>query len=105
MIRVAGLVSGRLAPRWAAVLFGLCAWLLTGGARAQAAPDMEILPAAPKDVGFDQHIGQDAPLDATFQDETGKTVRFGDLFADRPVVLQLAYDTCPCSAACRRRVS
>jgi len=88
-------------------LFGLCASLLAGGARAQAAPDMEILPPPPKDVGFDQHIGDDVPLDATFQDEMGKAVHLGDFFADRPVVLQLAYDTCPmlCSLSAQGLVS
>src|SRR5216684_746918 len=90
-----------------AALLGLCSSLLVSGARAQAAPDMEILPPPPKDVGFDQHIGQDAPLDATFQDEMGKTVRLGDFFADKPVVLQLAYDTCPmlCSLSAQGLVS
>jgi len=90
-----------------AALFCLSTSLLAGGARAQAAPDMEILPPPPKDVGFDQHIGQDAPLDATFQDEMGKSVRLGDFFSDKPVVLQLAYDTCPmlCSLSAQGLVS
>jgi len=90
-----------------AALLGLCAALLTGGAHAQAAPDMEIMPPPPKDVGFDQHIGQDVPLDATFQNEMGKAVRLGDLFADKPIVLQLAYDTCPmlCSLSAQGLVS
>jgi protein SCO1/2 len=90
-----------------ALLVGLCTWLLAGGAIAQAAPDMEILPPPPKDVGFDQHIGQDAPLDSVFQDETGKAVRLGAFFAERPVVLQLAYDTCPmlCSLSAQGLVS
>jgi protein SCO1/2 len=65
------------------------------GARAQAAPDMEILPPPPKEVGFDQHIGEPLPLDAVFKDETGKDVRLGDYFSDKPVVLSFAYDTCP----------
>ena len=91
----------------AAALLGMCIALLASGARAQAAPDMEILPPPPKDVGFDQHIGQDAPLDATFQNEMGKTIRLGDLFADKPIVLQLAYDTCPmlCSLSAQGLVS
>jgi protein SCO1/2 len=61
----------------------------------QAAPDVEILPPPPKEVGFDQNIGQDLPLDATFRDETGKVVRLADYFSDKPVVLSFAYDTCP----------
>jgi len=90
-----------------AALLGMCTALLAGDAHAQAAPDMEIMPPPPKDVGFDQHIGQDVPLDATFQNEMGKAVRLGDLFADKPIVLQLAYDTCPmlCSLSAQGLVS
>lgn len=69
--------------------------LFAAGAKGQAAQPMEILPPTPKDVGFDQHIGQSVPLDATFKDEAGKPVHLGDYFADKPVVLSLAYDTCP----------
>jgi protein SCO1/2 len=48
-----------------------------------------------RDVGFDQRLGQPLPLDATFRDETGRTVRLGDYFGKRPVVLSLAYYECP----------
>jgi protein SCO1/2 len=64
-------------------------------AHAQAAPDMEILPPVPKEVGFDQNIGQSLPLDAVFHDEAGQTVHLGDYFANKPVVLSLAYFSCP----------
>ena len=82
----------RLLAAAAVALFALFA---PGGARSQAAPDMEILPPPPKEVGFDQNIGQSLPLDAVFKDETGKNVRLGDYFTDKPVVLSFAYDTCP----------
>lgn len=49
-----------------------------------------------KDVGIDQKLNQPVPVDATFVDETGQTVRFGSYFADgKPVVLQMAYYRCP----------
>ena len=65
-------------------------------ARAQAVPEVEVLPPLPKEVGFDQNIGQWVPLDATFRDETGAVVHLGDFFSSgKPVVLSLAYDTCP----------
>ncbi len=47
------------------------------------------------DVGLDQKLGERIPLDLVFRDETGRRVRLGDLFGDRPVVLTLAYDRCP----------
>jgi protein SCO1/2 len=78
------------------VLLACAMALASTGARGQAVPEVEVLPPLPKDVGFDQNIGQFVPLDATFRDETGAPVRFGDFFAEgKPVVLSLAYDTCP----------
>jgi protein SCO1 len=82
------------APRRAASLLALAVSLLTVLARGQA-PAIDLSPPPPKNVGFDQNIGRTVPLDATFRDETGKTVRLGDYFADKPVVLSLAYFACP----------
>ncbi|HET6898577.1 MAG TPA: SCO family protein [Vicinamibacteria bacterium] len=48
-----------------------------------------------RDVGFDQHLGDVVPLDAVFRDESGRTVKLGDYFGRRPVVLSLAYYECP----------
>lgn len=80
---------------WFAAPFVVATWLVAAGARAQMAPDVEILPLPPKDVGFDQNIGKFVPLDALFRDETGRPVHLGDFFSDKPIVLSLAYDTCP----------
>ena len=56
-------------------------------------------PLALRAVGLDQKLGEQAPLDAEFRDETGKTVRLGDYFGTRPVILTFAYyrcqDLCP----------
>ena len=52
-------------------------------------------PPALRDVGFDQKLDQQVPPDLQFRDETGKTVRFGDYFTDKPVILVLAYYRCP----------
>jgi protein SCO1/2 len=46
-------------------------------------------------VGIDQKIGQQLPLDLEFKDETGRPVKLGDFFGTRPVVLALAYYECP----------
>ncbi len=53
------------------------------------------LPASLNGVRFDQRLNQQLPLDPTFHDEAGKLVRFGDYFADKPVILVLAYFRCP----------
>jgi len=54
-----------------------------------------IRPAILKNVGIDQRIGQQLPLDLTFRDETGRNVRIGEFFRGKPVVLALAYYDCP----------
>ena len=46
-------------------------------------------------VGIDQHLNQALPLDLHFRDEAGNTVRFGDYFGKRPVILSLVYYRCP----------
>jgi protein SCO1/2 len=48
-----------------------------------------------RDVGIDQRLGQQLPLDALFADEAGKPVRLGQYFGKRPVLLVLAYYNCP----------
>jgi protein SCO1/2 len=53
------------------------------------------LPAALREIGFDQNIDQRVPLDTTFRNEAGATVRLGDYFGVRPVVLVFAYYDCP----------
>src|SRR5262249_21140333 len=62
-------------------------------AAARAAPT---LPPLLRQVGIEQRLNEQVPLDLTFRDETGQEVRFGDYFGDRrPVVLVLAYYGCP----------
>lgn len=52
-------------------------------------------PAALTNVGIDQHLDQQLPLDLKFRDEFGKPVKLGDYFGQRPVILTLVYYTCP----------
>ncbi|MEA2625348.1 MAG: hypothetical protein QOD06_1393 [Candidatus Binatota bacterium] len=46
-------------------------------------------------VNFEQRLDQPLPLDLRFRDESGTSIRLGDLFHGRPVVLTLAYYRCP----------
>jgi protein SCO1/2 len=55
----------------------------------------EGLPRVLQGVGFDQRLDQQVPLDAVFRDETGRSVRLGDCFGEKPVILVLAYYKCP----------
>jgi protein SCO1 len=52
-------------------------------------------PGILQNIGIDQKIGQQLPLDLVFKDETGRDVRLGEYFGRRPVVLALAYYDCP----------
>ena len=53
------------------------------------------LPKVLKDVGIDQRLNEQIPLDAVFKDEQGRDVRLGELFKGKPVVLSLVYYQCP----------
>ena len=63
-----------------------------GGASAQ---NSTVLPPQLQDVGIDQRLNHQVPLDLAFHDETGKTVRLGDYFGSKPVILSLIYFNCP----------
>jgi protein SCO1/2 len=47
------------------------------------------------EIGIDQHLAAQVPLDVEFIDESGAPVRFGDVMKGRPVVLSLVYYGCP----------
>jgi protein SCO1/2 len=75
---------------------------LEPSARAQSPVDQTSLAevAGPidsmlKNVGIDQRLGAQVPLELEFRDEEGQTVRLADLMHGRPVVLSLVYYRCP----------
>jgi protein SCO1/2 len=47
------------------------------------------------EVGIDQRLDEQVPLDLEFRDETGAPVEIGRFFGERPVVLALVYYECP----------
>jgi protein SCO1/2 len=84
----------------------LAAVLVPAGAGAQSLQPMQYAPASAQGLqngmpspfqrlGFDQRVGSQVPADLQFRDETGRTVRIGDYFGKRPVVLSLVYFQCP----------
>jgi len=46
-------------------------------------------------VGIDQHLNQQLPLNLHFRDEAGNDVTLGNYFHQRPVILSLVYYRCP----------
>jgi len=77
---------------WSVVTFFLFMLVDTGGSQilsSSARPD------ALADVGIEQRLDEELPLDLVFRDEAGREVQIGDYFGDRPVILSLVYYECP----------
>ena len=65
------------------------------GEKQMGEPADAKLPPVLNGVDIQQHLNQQLPLDATFVDETGKTVRLGQYFDGKhPVLLALVYYKC-----------
>jgi protein SCO1/2 len=84
------------------VLLGLCfalaVLLLAAGASGQMIdPDQSLgqRPELLKDVGIDQRLNDEIPLDLSFRDEHGRTVELAQYFGSKPVILTLVYYNCP----------
>lgn len=82
----------RLRGRWTACAL---AAVVAGMAGPAAAQKLSPLSDVIKQVGIEQRLGEQIPLDLEFVDEHGKTVRLGDYFGQKPVVLTLVYYRCP----------
>ncbi len=85
------------AVRWALAVLVLAATafaqnMSTGGIMA---PPASVKPAGLENVGINQRLEQQIPLDLLFRDETGKTVRLGDYIGKKPVILNFVYYRCP----------
>jgi protein SCO1/2 len=48
-----------------------------------------------KQIGIDQKLNEQLPLDLTFKDESGRTVQLREYFGNKPVLLSFAYYECP----------
>jgi protein SCO1/2 len=73
----------------------LC-WLMSIAVAANIHAADSLAPPSPaQGVAIEQHLGQSLSLDNTFRDEAGRTVRLGEYFGKRPVVLMLGYYECP----------
>jgi protein SCO1/2 len=63
----------------------------------QLAPGTPVgnMPKALREVGWDQRLGEVVPADLELRDESGRSVRLGDYFGKKPLVLSLVYYECP----------
>jgi protein SCO1 len=78
--------------RWQVSIVAL--WFMTVAVITTHATDSQP-PAILREVGIDQHLDQQVPLDLVFHDETGQAVQFGQYFGGKPVILALVYYECP----------
>ena len=76
----------------AALLLGVFASPLPADQRLV---DPSQMPGPLKQVNFQQNMGAQLPLDAVFRDEIGRTVKLGDFFGEKPVILTFVYYDCP----------
>ncbi len=53
------------------------------------------LPKVLQGVQVSQHLNQQLPLDATFVDDAGKTIKLGDYFGQKPAIITMVYYNCP----------
>lgn len=74
------------------VLWMACLLLLAadGQARANGAR-----PDALRDIGFDQRLGVQVPLELRFREEQGTSVELSEYFRSKPIILMVAYYNCP----------
>ncbi len=79
------------------LLAGLTIPVLAQQQMIGGAPDTKrVKPPGLLNVGIDQRLGEQVPLNLQFRDESGKTVSLSDYFKEgRPVILNLVYYNCP----------
>jgi protein SCO1/2 len=88
------------------LIAGLMAGLLSLSAStlvwAQNAPKLQLgdavanqKPSILDQVGLDQRLNQQVPLNLTFNDETGQAVQLQQYFGAKPVILIMVYYQCP----------
>jgi len=58
-------------------------------------PPANVRPPYLTNVGIEQHLDGQVPPDLTFVDDTGRAVKLGDYFGQKPLILNLVYYNCP----------
>lgn len=77
----------------AVALLGSVAW---GQSMSKGimSPPASVRPPYLQNVGIEQHLDAQVPADLQFTDDTGRTVKLGDYFGKKPLILNLVYYNC-----------
>ncbi len=85
-----------------ALVFALVAACASVAVWSQAAPKLQPgdtlssqKPSILDQVGIDQRLNQQVPLDLAFNDENGQAVQLRQYFGSKPVLMMLVYYQCP----------
>ena len=70
-------------------------WAQDRGLQPAGSPPSNQMPKVLSEVGFEQRLNEQLPLDLPFKDEQGNAVKLGDYFGKKPVVLAFVYYECP----------
>jgi protein SCO1/2 len=68
---------------------------MMGGVTFSASAQQITTPAILNKVSIEQNLNAQIPPDLVFRDEAGNSVRIGDFFGKKPIVLSLVYFDCP----------
>ncbi len=82
-------------PMTAALVFTTASAFGQGMTSSILSPPASVRPPGLNHVGIQQNLNQPIPLDLTFKDDLGRSVRLGDYFRKKPVILSLVYYNCP----------
>jgi protein SCO1 len=75
-------------------LLAISCWA-QGMTQGVMSPPANLRPPGLKHVGIEQHLNEPIPPNLMFRDESGKSVRLGDYFGRKPLILNLVYYQCP----------
>ena len=75
---------------WHSAVTLIAVAILTSAASAQPLDSQRV-----DEIGLDQNLDGQIPLDLTFTDEKGRKVAIGDYLGERPALLTLVYYECP----------
>jgi protein SCO1 len=76
------------------LFFAALLTMAVAAAQTQSASNTAFKPAALRNVGIDQKMGAQVPLDVPFIDDAGRTVSMR-AYLGKPVILALVYYSCP----------